>query len=82
MLKKLNISKKAFAIWLLWFFICLSFWMIPSGKVKSEVFLFTHYSDYYALRIWRYWDYQETFVFGIGPLILYVFTKTLFGTKQ
>jgi hypothetical protein len=84
MLEKLNIGKKAFVVWLLWFFICISFWIIPGAKLKVEFFLFSgsfpsSLLNHYA---WYYWDYQETFVFGIGPMILYVFVKTLFGTKN
>ena len=82
MLEKLNIGKKAFVIWLLWIFICLSLWVIPSGEVKSWHFLFPFYSEYAIVRLWRWWDYQETFVFGVGPMILYVFIKTLFGPKN
>jgi len=84
MLKKLNIGKKAFVVWLMWFFICLSFWVVPGAKTKLDYFLFAGSFPDGMLRhyVWYYWDYQETFVFGIGPLILYVFVKTLFGTKQ
>jgi hypothetical protein len=82
MLEKLNIGKKAFVIWLFWFFICLSFWIIPTELNKSEYFIFPVFSEYAIKRIWRYWDYPETFVFGLGPLILYVLVKTLFGAKK
>ena len=84
MLEKLNISKKAFIIWLLWFFICLSFWIVPGSKSKMDYFLFQGYylNDILRHYIWYYWDYQETFVLGVGPIILYVFFKTLFGTNN
>ena len=81
MLNRLNIGKKAFAIWLLWFFVCLSFWIIPGAESKVDYFLFSgsfpnSLLNHYA---WYYWDYQETFVFGVGPIIIYLFVKNVFG---
>jgi hypothetical protein len=79
MLNRLNIGKKAFAVWLLWIFVCLSFWIIPGSENKTEFFLYRFFSVFDISKIYYYWDYQETFVLGVGPMIIYLFVKNVFG---
>jgi|GEM_PF-3096754 len=77
-----NENKKAFAIWILWMFICFTFWILSSKEDNAEVFVVTSIQTFYYYPIWKFWDFQETFILGLGPMVVYLTLRVVFKKSK